>query len=230
MRLQACLGLSLLACVSVRSEGAITPLELDRPCSECHRVRTPLTGEDWLARLRELGPLDKLTLEQQQEVLGLLHHHGSELTQIVQSEADRALFLEKCSLCHSADRAFIRELTPEQRRATLARMQARAPDWLSDAQIQTIVAFLERGAPGVQKPEHRLVDAVPVDVFRVRCGACHTLERAYLYLEAHGSDADWPQLVARMRSKAPEWISSSEAALIVDYLKAQKPQLPHPGT
>ena len=54
-----------------------------------------------------------------------------------------------------------------------------------------------------------------VDVFRVRCGACHTLERVYQYLETHGSKAEWPLLVERMRLKAPEWISETEAVLIL---------------
>jgi hypothetical protein len=216
--------------MSVRAEETATPLELDRPCSECHRAGGVLVSEDWLTQFKELGPLDKLTLEQQKAVLGLLRHHGSELTLITQSEGDRKLFMEKCSMCHSSDRAFIRELTPDQRRVTLERMRARAPEWLSEAQIQTILAFLEGGAPGVRKPEHKLVGAEPVNVFRVRCGACHTLERAYLYLETHGSNTEWPPLVERMRLKAPGWISPTESELIIDYLKAQKPLLQHPGT
>jgi mono/diheme cytochrome c family protein len=138
---------------------------------------------------------------------------------------DRNLFEEKCSLCHSADRAFIRQLSPDELRTTLERMRTRAPDWISESQLQTIITFLERGAPGVHKPEHKIVSADASDVFRVRCSACHTLERIYLYLETHRADSQWPALVERMRLKAPEWISQPEAKLITDYLSAQKPLL-----
>ena len=225
MKSWMCLPLALLACGAVRAAEPVPQLDLDRSCGQCHDVSGDLTTEHWMQRLQELGPIDKLTPEQQKEALGLLRHHGWEIDQIVRMAADRNLFEEKCSLCHSADRAFIRELTPEQRRATLERMRTRAPDWISEPQLQTILTFLERGAPGVHKPEHRIVSSDPADVFRVRCSACHTLERAYLYLETHRGDSQWPVLVERMRLKAPEWISEPEAKQITDYLSAQKPLL-----
>ena len=225
MKLRICLALGMLACGTLRAAEPVPQLDLDRRCGQCHDASGDLTTDRWLQRLKELGPIDKLTPEQQKEALGLLRHHGWEINEIVQMAADRNLFEEKCSLCHSADRAFIRKLTSDERRVTLERMRARAPDWISETQLQTILAFLERGAPGVPKPEHKLVSAEPVDVFRVRCSACHTLERAFLYLETHRDETQWPPLVERMRQKAPEWISESEAALITTYLSQQKPLL-----
>ena len=177
-----------------------------------------------MQRLHELGPIDKLTPEQQKEALGFLRHHGWEINQIVEMSGDRDLFEEKCS-CATVPTVPSSASSRTERRATLERMQRRAPDWISAAQLQTILAFLERGAPGVIKPEHKLVSANPVDVFRVRCSACHTLERAYLYLETHREETQWPPVVERMRLKAPEWISKTEAALITEYLNAQKPLL-----
>ena len=44
-----------------------------------------------MQRLQELGPIDKLTPAQQNEVLGLLCRHGWEINQIVQMASDRAL-------------------------------------------------------------------------------------------------------------------------------------------
>jgi cytochrome c2 len=225
MKSPLCLALALLACATIRAEETVPQLDLDRRCGQCHDVTGTLTTDHWLQRLQELGPIEKLSPEQQKEALGLLRHHGWEINQIVQMAAERHLFEEKCSLCHSADRAFIRQLTPQERRATLERMRARAPDWITEAQLQAILAFLERGAPGVPKPEHRIVSASPADTFRIRCSACHTLERAYLHTEAYRENAGWGALVERMRLKAPEWISAAEAALITDYLNAQKPLL-----
>ena len=120
------LALALLAYGALGAEEPIPQLDLDHRCGQCHDVTGDLTSERWLQRLQELGPIDKLTPAQQTEALGFLRHHGWEINQIVQMAGDRHLFEEKCSLCHSADRAFIRALTPEQRRATLERMRARA--------------------------------------------------------------------------------------------------------
>lgn len=220
-----CLVLALLACTPLRAAEPVQQLDLDRRCGQCHDVTGELTTERWLQRLRELGPIDKLTPEQQREAIGLLRHHGWEIEQIVRMADDRHLFEEKCNLCHSADRAFIRELTPQQWRTTLERMRARAPEWISEEELRTIQAFLERGAPGVQKPEHKLVGADAAEIFRVRCSACHTLERAYLHIETFRQNPGWPALVERMRLKAPEWISEAEAAAITDYLEDQKPLL-----
>jgi cytochrome c5 len=215
----------LLACAPARAADPVPQLDLDRRCGQCHDASGTLTTEHWLERLEELGPIDKLSPAEQKEALGLLRHHGWEIEKIAQMAGDRHVFEEKCSLCHSADRAFIRDLTPEQWRTTLERMRARAPDWISEADLETIATFLKAGAPGVQKPEHKLVSASPAEVFRVRCSACHTLERAYLYVETHRQDTQWAPVVERMRLKAPEWISPPEAALITEYLDAQKPLL-----
>lgn len=225
MRNVMLMAFGALACASLRAEEPIPQLDLDRSCAQCHDGSGTLTTEDWFKRLKEMGPIEKLSPAEQKEALGLLRHHGWEIDQIVKMAGDRQLFEEKCSLCHSADRAFIRELTPEQRRTTLERMRTRAPDWISPDQLQQIVAFLEKGAPGVHKPEHKLVSAAPVDVFRTRCSACHTLERAYLYIETHREQTQWEPVVERMRLKAPEWISPAEAHLITDYLSAQRPLL-----
>jgi hypothetical protein len=225
MKSWMCVPPALLACIAIHAAEPVAQLDLDRRCGQCHNVAGDLTTEHWMQRLQELGPIDKLTPAQQKEALGLLRHHGWEIDRIVQMAADRNLFEEKCGLCHSADRAFIRQLAPAELRATLERMRARAPDWISESQLQTILTFLEGGAPGVHKPEHKIVGAEPADAFRVRCSACHTLERTYLYLETHRADSQWPALVERMRLKAPEWISEPEAKLITDYLNAQKPLL-----
>jgi cytochrome c len=48
-----------------------------------------------------------------------------------------AIFQEKCTLCHSSKRIFT--VDPEDVRATIERMQAKNPDWITDAQLDHVV-------------------------------------------------------------------------------------------
>ncbi len=216
----------LCAAQAVGEELDLGALELERSCGNCHDVSTDtgLSGENWLARLKAMGPVESLDAKQRTEVVGFLRHHGWEVNQILSMTDERYLFEEKCGLCHSVQRAFIKTMSSEQFEQVVHRMQRRAPEWISDDDAETIIEFVGAGARGVARPEHPAIDTGPADVFRARCAGCHPLERSYLYLETQ-LDPAWPLLVRRMQLKAPEWISDDEAVQIVDYLSSLEPQL-----
>lgn len=201
-------------------------LELERSCGNCHDVSNPdgLTGDNWLAQMKAMGPIDSLTSKQRTEVVGFLRHHGWEVNQILSMTNERYLFEEKCGLCHSVQRAFIEKMDAGQIQETVKRMQHRAPQWISDDESETIIDFMVNGARGVRRPDHGDISGGPAEVFRERCAGCHPLERSYLYLETT-LDPAWPLLVKRMQLKAPDWISDTEAEQIVDYLSGLEPQL-----
>ncbi|MBT8145132.1 MAG: cytochrome c, partial [Gammaproteobacteria bacterium] len=193
----------------------------------CHDVSDTerlTSDENWLQKLADMGPLEELTAEQRVEAVEFLRYHGWEVNQIVGMASDRHLFEEKCGLCHSVERAFVKTMDAEQTAITVERMRKREPDWISEAEAQQLVAFMNAGARGVRRPEHRVVDGTPADAFRARCAGCHPLERSYLYLETE-LEPHWPLLVKRMQVKAPEWINDTEAELIVEYLQSLKPVL-----
>lgn len=204
----------------------IETLDLERRCGQCHDVSGAdrLKSEDWLTRLEELGPLEGLNQKQRTEVVGFLRYHGWEVNQIVAMASERHLFEEKCGLCHSVERVFVKTLSPDQIATTVERMRQREPEWISRQDADTITAFIRAGARGVPRPVHDAIDGSPADVFRDRCAGCHPLERAYLYLETE-LEPHWPLLVKRMQVKAPDWISDAEADQIVDYLSGLDPVL-----
>lgn len=220
----------LLSALTVGTGSADTPnvqpLDLERQCTSCHDVANPggLTGADWLARMRAMGPVENLSADQRQQVVGFLRHHGVDVNQILAVTEQRYLFEEKCGMCHSVERAFLEPITDEQFRAIVQRMRERAPQWISEQQAETIIGYMAGGARGITRPEHDEIDGGPAEVFRGRCAGCHPLERSYLYVETE-LDPAWPLLVKRMQLKAPDWISDEEAALIVEYLSALEPQL-----
>lgn len=223
------LTVALVALPPGATGAGLEALDLERRCGQCHDVAGAgsLTSEDWLARLHAMGPRENLDQAQRVEVVEFLRYHGWEVNQIMAMASERHLFEDKCGLCHSVSRIFVRDLDAAGLRATVERMRLRAPQWISPEQSETIIEFLEAGARGVQRPEHRFVDGAPAEVFRERCAGCHPLERTYLYLETE-LDPHWPLLVARMRAKAPEWISEQEANQVVEYLSSLEPQLRAP--
>lgn len=220
----------LLLCTVYGSATADTPnvqqLDLERKCTNCHDVANPggLTGADWLARMRAMGPVEHLSADQRTTVVGFLRHHGVEVNQILAVTEERYLFVEKCGMCHAVERTFLEPITNEEFRVIVERMRRRAPQWISEEEAETIIEYMAGGARGITRPEHDEITGGPAEVFRGRCAGCHPLERSYLYLETE-LDPAWPLLVKRMQLKAPDWISDAEAAQVVEYLSALEPQL-----
>ena len=54
----------------------------------------------------------------------------------------KAVFEAKCSLCHGISRPLGKNKTPEGWSETAKRMQQKAPDKISDADVKAIVAYL----------------------------------------------------------------------------------------
>ena len=54
----------------------------------------------------------------------------------------KAIFEAKCSLCHSINRPLGKNKTPMEWKETVTRMQQKAPDRISDADVKAIVAYL----------------------------------------------------------------------------------------
>ncbi len=198
-------------------------------CSQCHALPTPdkLTSEEWVSQLDTMAPMAGLKKKQKVDVLSFLQDHSKKATTLVSMSREKKLFEEKCSLCHSPQRVFLRPLTPESRHHIVLRMQERASGWISPQEAERILAFLDQGAPGIKKPQRSKINGGAAAVFRERCTGCHSLERIYLELEEHtelaGKSAGWMHIVKRMREKAPDWMTAKEAGQIVKYLSSFKP-------
>ncbi|NJD62569.1 MAG: cytochrome c [Deltaproteobacteria bacterium] len=54
----------------------------------------------------------------------------------------KALFEQKCSVCHGLDRATARQETKEKWTSIVKEMQGKKADWISDADAAKIVEFL----------------------------------------------------------------------------------------
>jgi len=193
-------------------------------CGQCHNEDDPAgtASTEWLTGVDR--PLVELTTEQKASVLRFLQHHGPDAVEKVSVARDRALFEEKCNLCHSANRIFVETLTPGETRDVVARMQIRAPDWMSPREMEIILNYLDKGAPGAVRPGDAVAAFTPAELFRERCSNCHELERVYLFLDKGEATPDsWALLVARMRAKAPDLINDEEGDKILSYIRSLNP-------
>ena len=101
-------------------------------------------------------------------------------------------------------------------------MQEKAGEaWISADDAQRILEYLSFANIRPKQPKPLAPDAAAETVFLERCHACHDLERVRALAKQAGGDRQvWAHVVARMREKAPQWISEEEARKIAAYLGA----------
>jgi len=169
-----------------------------------------------------MAPLARLKDNQKQDILGYLLSHSRDAAIDASLDEDRTLFEEKCSRCHTLDRILLSPVQGGSLKHIVNRMQSRSgTDWLSDLEVERVLAYLSR-APRTGPPTVFADGVAPDQIFAVRCSACHTLERVFKQLD-ESTDAEefWSHTVSRMRGKAPQWMSESEAGKILKYLRSE---------
>ena len=192
-------------------------------CAACHDLPNPAEAppEGWSEQLELMAPLARLKPDQQQDVLAYLLEHTQQSVNMAALEEDRLFFEEKCSRCHSLQRIFLEPLTDESRRHVVARMQARSgTDWLSDEDVGRVLNYLAVATTEIKPPEPLSADANASEIFEARCTGCHTLERIFTRsVDNQDGGLAWDHVVGRMRGKAPQWMTDTEAQRILEYLR-----------
>jgi mono/diheme cytochrome c family protein len=196
----------------------------EKRCIACHSLPDPAQPppEGWAEKLQIMAPMARLKPPQQADILEYLLSHTRNSVAAAALDEDRVLFEEKCSRCHTLERVFLIPLTDETRKHVVYRMQARSgTGWLSDQEVEQILAYLAIAGEGVTVTQAVSPDAGGQELYFARCSACHTLERVFLRLEQSAPDnPPWAHTVSRMRGKAPQWMTEAEAAQILEYLQS----------
>jgi mono/diheme cytochrome c family protein len=199
----------------------------EKRCVACHKLPDPGQPPEvgWEKQLDLMAPLAQLKKGQKQEVLTYILSHARDSSMEAALDEDRLLFEEKCSRCHNLERVLLSQLSGDDLRHVVNRMQNRSgTDWLSNLEVETVLAYLSdalREAPSVQIADN----ASPEQIFVARCSACHTLERVFSSMAEDADDSKlWSHTVSRMRSKAPQWMSDSDASQILEYLRSVNPE------
>lgn len=222
-------GCCIVLLCSVAAQAGVTEGEavFNKKCQACHKLpdpdSPPVAG--WPTTLKKMARFAGLKSNQRADVLAFLQSHNKAATQTVALAEDRALFEQKCSHCHTPERVFLTMPDNTTLRHIVERMRSFQSDWISEVDAERIVNYI---ALAVASKQTELVDVILTqpesasEVFAQRCTGCHTLERIFLKLEKEGQ-VDWNHVVARMERKAPEWIDSEEAELILAFLESLTP-------
>ena len=131
----------------------------EEKCSLCHNPNRVfienLTDEQLEAivdRMRARAP-DWISQDEAATILTYLQEGapGSEEIQRLEFGNDvKALYRNRCSACHTLERVYLmleRDRDNAQWALTVKRMQARAPEWITDAEANQIIDYLETLEP-----------------------------------------------------------------------------------
>jgi cytochrome c2 len=191
-------------------------------CSKCHPLSRPLskrmTQGEWdniTIRMRSKLPIWISEEERKSIVYYLVKTHGDKPP--AEISANRALFEDKCSLCHSIDRPLFALKSLEKWPKIVEQMRNKSLEWITEEEAQTITNYLVENIKARKSGLHvRNEISDEQALFEVKCSRCHVLDRP-LKVEDFDTE-DWAGTVYRMRSKVPDWISEEEANTIINYL------------
>ncbi len=221
------LALGLVGVIAMPADGwaaASGEKIFKKRCGTCHELPDPNVppSQGWAKQLDQMAAMASLKSEEKAGVLSYLQSHSQIKVKNVSLAEEKRLFEKKCSLCHTPDRVFLTPLTDKSRSHIVARMQERAPDWISPEESELILDYLSKTPRKVQLKKKKKIKGDAKAIFRQRCAGCHSLERVYLKLEEQKAPS-WGHIVKRMQEKAPEWLSKNEATEIMTYLQTLKP-------
>ena len=202
----------------------------EKRCVACHKLPDPAQppAVGWETQLEAMGALARLKKGQKEEILAYLLSHTRDAAMDASLDEDRILFEQKCSRCHSLDRIFLEPLQGEDLQHVVSRMQSKSgTDWISNEEVERVLAYLNSAPREATAAAELVRNATPEQIFAVRCSGCHSLERIFSKLGESADTTDfWSHTVSRMRGKAPQWMSESEAEQLLEYLQSIVPASP----
>ena len=192
-------------------------------CSKCHPLdrifEDPKSKEEWrscITKMIEKSPSWISPEEGEQiitEILGTRKDETESFAERKEYADARLLFIDRCTVCHSADRILLANKTGEEWQETVTRMRDNAPEMFLEEDLPVIIAYLtERGTI--------MRDDVVAQKIVDKCLICHDAGRIFLERK---SKRDWEKTVTDMRLITREklkkdWFTHHEFKIIVDLL------------
>jgi len=196
-------------------------------CSKCHdpelALREYRSEGVWFETITRMKEEHKADISDK-EVQSLVNYH------VERQKQEAAIFNEKCQKCHPGKVFLEQNLTPDQARAIIRRMQQKAGNTIEDEDVELIVRYhvqshkaaLEenlRGAlgqvsgiqPNIKKEEGMKKGVV---LFMGKCSSCHEPNRALSVIK---DPEVWAQTIKRMQYYSKGQITDQEANKLVDF-------------
>jgi cytochrome c5 len=195
-------------------------------CSKCHDLERALkqyrAEEVWRDTINRMKAEHHADISRE-EIDQLVKYH------VERQKRETALFKEKCQKCHPGKVFLEQNLTPDQARSIIKRMQQKAGNSIEDKDIEIIVRYhvqnqqaalektlksiLGKGQaeqPGMKKG---------MELFLEKCSSCHNPARA---LAAIKDPEVWAQTIKRMQHYSKGAITDVEAQELVNFHVARQ--------
>jgi cytochrome c5 len=196
-------------------------------CGKCHDLELALkeyrSAEIWkdtITRMREEHSADI----SQEEIESLVKYH------VERQEQEAIIFKEKCEKCHPGKVFLKKNLSPDQTRAIIKRMQQKAGNNIEDKDIEIIVRYHARarlaalkanlsdmlGETPREEPDSKqeVIFQSRVALFAEKCTVCHELDKALTVIK---DPQVWEQTIKRMQSYSKGAITDQQAKELVDF-------------
>ena len=205
-------------------------------CSKCHtpefalqKYRPENVWLDTITRMKEEHNADI----QPEEIELLVRYH------VARQKQEAVIFNEKCQRCHPGKIFLGQDLTADQARAIIKRMQQKAGNTIEDRDVEIVVRYhvqfhqaaVEENLrsafgqvsgiqPDIQSDEHMKKVML---LFMERCSSCHEPGRA---LSVINDPEVWAQTIKRMQYYSKGEITDQEVNKIVDFHVTEQQKAP----
>ena len=208
------------------------PLLVDTKCSKCHTIKRVFiharTEEEWNSVIEKMVSKVPgwISPEDAKQIFTEINTHWQERVQEMTAERkdfadNRLLFLDRCIMCHPANRILKENRSPQEWKETVERMRSEAGEYITEEDASRIASFLSERS-------EVLKEDVGSELFVAKCLVCHPPGEKIL-LERHNR-VEWEEIVKDRqqfaRNATPRIrIGTEDAAAIVELLiKTQGPE------
>jgi len=161
-------------------------------------------------------------------------HHADisrkEIDQLVKYHVERqkqktAIFKEKCQKCHPGKIFLEQNLTPDQARAIIKRMQQKAGNTIEDKDVEIIVRYhIEAQQSALENTLNNILgrnqsEMPAMELFLEKCSSCHNPARALSVIK---DPEVWAETIKRMQFYSKGAITDQEARELVDFHVARQ--------
>jgi len=127
------------------------------------------------------------------------------------ASVNKSLVEQKCSKCHTLERAYSTITTKDGWKAIVEEMRNYDKQWIADSDVPKMVDYLFKIRGTVEKTE------IAKSLFERKCSKCHPLEVA---LSKSMTKEQWLEVVKRMQGKDRDWLTDEDIVKISDYLSS----------
>jgi mono/diheme cytochrome c family protein len=195
-------------------------------CSKCHDPELALkkyySEKVWYETINRMKAEHHADITKK-EIDLLVNYH------VKRQQQEAAVFKEKCRKCHPGEIFLEQNLTPDQARAIIKRMQQKAGNTIEDKDIEIIVRYHIRAQQAAlestlkkvldQGEKEQPAMKKGMELFLKKCSSCHNPSRALTVIK---DPEVWAETIKRMQHYSKGEITDQEAEELVNFHVARQ--------